>query len=183
MLVKPGRPIVSRTAPWLLAAATGLWVAAPFSVIAQDRPVERAGRFVMSPVDGGFARLDSETGAMSLCKSQPKDASSTGDWACTPMGDAAATAQAAQTRKLEMENKELRAEIKRMEDLLGLNGEKPKDQEKRAERPGGGFSLPSEQDVDKALSYMERMVKKFSDTMKRLEDHMKSDDGRKDIAL
>jgi hypothetical protein len=70
---------------------------------------------------------------------------------------------------LEGENRELRAEVKRMEDLLGLNGEKPKDDEKRAERPGGGLNLPSEQDVDKALSYMERMVKKFQDTMKRLE--------------
>jgi hypothetical protein len=153
---------------WLICA-TGTAIAGASAGLAQDRP----GRFVMSPVDGGFARLDTETGAMSLCKAQPQDAASPSGWACQPMGDTTADAQA-KTRKLEAENKDLRAEVKRMEDLLGLNGEKPKAEDKQAEQrpggPGGGLNLPSEQDVDRALSYLERMVKKFHDTMKRLED-------------
>ena len=141
---------------------------------------ERAGRFAMSPVDGGFARLDTETGAMSICKSQPAASSPLAEWTCTPM----AGSLTSQTQKLETENKELRAEIKRMEDLLGLNGAKPGTQEKQAERPGGGgLNLPSEQDVDKALSYMERMVKKFQDTMRRLEGKSGDETGRRGIAL
>ena len=141
---------------------------------------ERAGRYMMSPVEGGFARLDTETGAMSICRGPGKDASSP-QWSCQPMADTASEAQAL-AQRLEAENRELRAEIKRMEDQLGLNGEKPKGEDKQAEqRPGGGFNLPSEQEVDRALSYMERMVKKFHDTMKRLEGATKGQDGSKGI--
>jgi hypothetical protein len=149
---------------------TGLMlaVAGTTAVQAQERP----GRFVMSPVDGGFARLDTETGTVSICKAQPKDTATPGTWNCQPMGDAAAEAQA-RLKSLEGENKELRAEVKRMEDLLGLNGAKPKGEEQQTEqRPGGrsgGLNLPSEEEIDKALTYMERMVKKFHDAMKRLE--------------
>lgn len=133
-------------------------VAVASSAQAQERP----GRFSMSPVEGGFARLDTETGAMAICKPQSKEADA-GQWSCQPMGDATGD-----LRKLEAENRDLKAEIRRMEDLLGLNGDKSKDGQKHAEKPGG-LNLPSEQDVDKALSYMERMIKKFHDTMKRLE--------------
>ncbi len=83
-----------------------------------------------------------------------------------------AVGQPARLRKLEAENSELRAEVKRMEDLLGLNGEKTKEPERHAERPRQEFKLPSEQDVDKALSYFESMVKKFHDSMKRLEGRL-----------
>lgn len=163
---------------WLTAAIAGAMtlVAGASVLVAQERP----GRFSMSPVEGGFVRLDTETGAMSYCKAQPKEAAANGMWACQPMADTSTDA-----RKLETENKDLRAEVRRMEDLLGLNGEKPKGEEKQAEqRPGGSggpFNLPSEQEVDKALSYMERMVKKFHDTMKRLEGATAKSEGSKGI--
>lgn len=159
-------PIAGTVSLLLLVAGTSI-------AAAQDRP----GRFTMSPVEGGFARLDTETGAMSICKAQPKDVNAATPWLCQPMGDAAADVQA-QTRKLEAENKDLRAEIKRMEDLLGLNGDKPKSEERHAGHPPG-LNLPSEAEVDRALSYMERMIKKFQDSMRRLEKG--SEDGPKGI--
>lgn len=159
--------VTSRTLP--LALAVTLLAGLP-AANAQERP----GRYTMNPVDGGFARLDTETGAMSICKPQSKDASAD-KWSCQPMGDGTA-----ELRRLETENRELRAEIKRMEDNLGLNGDKSKGGEKQAERPGG-LNLPSEQEVDKALSYMERMIKKFHDTMKRLEGETKRPDPQKGI--
>jgi hypothetical protein len=170
-----------KTAPAILLAA-GLSVAAASAAYAQERP----GRYTMSPADGGFARLDTETGAMSICKSRPQDPAQPGNWSCQPMTDAAAEAQS-QSRKLEAENKALRDEVKRMEDLLGLNGDKPKSEEKQAEQrpggPSGGFNLPSEQDVDRALTYMERMMKKLHEAMKRLEGSIHGGDNRKGIAL
>ena len=152
----------------MATACLGLLASTP-SALAQDRP----GRYAMSPVEGGFARLDTETGQMSVCRSQ-KDAAGVPSWSCQPMADSGA--DDARSRRLEAENKELRAEIRRMEDQLGLNG--PKGDQKQAERPGGGLTLPSEAEVDKALSYMERMIKKFQETMKRLE---KDHDGQKGI--
>ena len=107
----------------VMLAASPLVASAPAA--AQDRP----GRYAMSPVEGGFARLDTETGQMSICRDQ-KDAGGVQSWACQPMADPGGGDDRA--RKLEAENKELRAEIRRMEDQLGLNG--PKDGQKQAER-------------------------------------------------
>lgn len=158
----------------MLGAATGMVVASTSLAVAQDRP----GRYTMSPVDGGFARLDTETGAMAICKPQ-KDAAGGQAWACQPMGDGAMNAEA-RNRKLESENSDLRAEVRRMEDLLGLNGDKSKAGPGTGGQRLGGLNLPSDAEVDQALSYMERMIKKFHDTMKRIEDATK-DGGQKGI--
>ena len=141
----------------LAAAVFGCLPAASF---AAD---EKAGRYTMAPADGGFARLDTETGAMSLCTRK------SGQWACEEMPDATKDLRKENDR-LAAENKELKADIRRMEEMLGLGGEKEKDGEKRAERPGGKLQLPSEEDVDKALGYIERMFKKFRDKMKQFEN-------------
>lgn len=123
---------------------------------------EKAGRYVMSPVEGGMVRLDTETGAMALCKQ------SRGAWDCQAMADSSKPLQQENDR-LVAENKELRDEVKRLEETLGLGDKKKDEPQRRAERPGGEFRLPSEQDVDKAIDYLERMWKKFRDKMKDYE--------------
>ena len=66
----------------LLAASAG-------DATAADDP--RPGRYTMTPADGGFVRLDTETGSMALCAKR-------GDqWSCDPMPDA----QASQKREVE----------------------------------------------------------------------------------
>ncbi len=152
----PVQGLVIGTATVLLFAAGGA------SLVAQEKPSPPTGRYTMSPVDGGFARLDTETGAMSICKSKGAD------WACEPMSDLSAALKG-QVAKLENDNQDLRTEIKRLEDLIGLGDKKDGTEGKRPERPGGGLTLPSEEDVDKALSYLERMVKKFQDKIKQFE--------------
>ena len=83
----------------MLAMALASASLASSTSFAQDKP----GRYVMNPVEGGFARLDTETGAMSICKPQAKDAASPAGWACAPMADQTA-AQQEQARKLEAQN-------------------------------------------------------------------------------
>ena len=138
--------------------------------VAQEKP----GRYVMSPIDGGFARLDTETGLMSVCKGKADN------FKCELAPDATAGAQK-DAEKTTAEAKELRAEIKRLEELLGL-GDKPEGGSKQAEeqrpgsRPGGpGFKLPSEAEVDQAFDYIEKMVKKFKSKLKQLEGEGKGD--------
>lgn len=124
---------------------------------------QRPGRYTMTPADGGFVRLDTETGAMALCAKRSEG------WVCEAMPDA----QDAQRRaidKLEAENRALKDEIRRMEEVLGLGDAKPGENGPRqAERPKGGLGLPSEQDVDKAFDYVQRMLKKFQERMRELE--------------
>jgi hypothetical protein len=150
-------------------ALTALVIAGA-GVKAQEKP----GRYVMSPIEGGFARLDTETGLMSVCKGKADN------FKCELAPDATASAQK-DAEKNTAEAKELRAEIKRLEELLGL-GDKPEGGSKQAEeqrpgsRPGGsGFKLPSEAEVDQAFDYIEKMVKKFKSKLKQLEGDTKGD--------
>jgi hypothetical protein len=137
------------------------------SATAQDKP----GRYVMSPIDGGFARLDTETGLMSVCKGKVDN------FKCELAPDSTVNAQKDAERNT-AEAKELRAEIKRLEELLGL-GDKPggskQAEEQRPGGPGSGFKLPSEAEVDQAFDYIEKLVRKFKGKLKQLEGESKGD--------
>lgn len=124
---------------------------------------ERPGRYTMSPAEGGFVRLDTETGAMALCAKKDNQ------WACDAMPDVQA-AQRRDVERLEADNKALKDEIRRMEEIMGLGDTKPGGAgPKQAERPLGGPGLPSEKDVDQAFDYLTRMLKKFQEKMRELE--------------
>ncbi|MCB1506963.1 MAG: hypothetical protein KDJ47_18500 [Hyphomicrobiaceae bacterium] len=143
---------------------------------------EPAGRFSMTPTDGGgFIRLDTQTGAMALCSGKE------GEWACKAMPDDQKSLND-RIAKLEEENRSLRDENKRLEDVLGLNPDaKPKDGAGAvpgAPQDGGppvppeqGLKLPSEKDVDKAFDYVEGILKKFRDRLKKLEEEDKRGGG------
>ncbi len=77
--------------------------------------------------------------------------------------------------RLKAENGELRGAVKRLEDMAGLPGTPGDGAGKRQ----SGVQLPTEEEVDKAMSYVERMLKKFRDKIKELE----SPDGKKGTPL
>lgn len=131
---------------------------------------QSAERFTMAPVDGGFVRLDKESGAMSMCTQGD------GGWSCTPMDDDTTVREELET--LKKENAELRAEVRRLEDTFVGGGRRPgAEGERLGEQsgppgglpPGGlpDFKLPSEEDVDQAVDYLESMIRKFRE---RFED-------------
>lgn len=125
-----------------------------------------AGRYSMSPTDGGFVRLDTKTGTMSLCTKAG------GDWSCADMPESA-DANRKRLEELETENKTLKDEIKRYEETFGLADGAPKS-------PDGApksFTMPDEKDVDKAFDYLEGMIKKFRERMKKLEEQQGGDEG------
>lgn len=122
---------------------------------------ERSGRYVMNPTENGFVRLDTETGAMSLC------ARKDGNWACEAMDDPARRLRQ-ENERLAAENSALKAEVSRLEQLAAKPGEKLLP-DPGGERPGGKLELPSDREVDQALDYVERMYRKFRDRLKRLE--------------
>lgn len=79
---------------------------------AAETPDVSNGRYTMSPVDGGFLRLDKQTGAVAMC------ARSSGDWACNPVQDHTAAAPSNELSKLEEENEALKDRIKALEESL-----------------------------------------------------------------
>lgn len=136
-----------------LALAMGL--ATPLA--AQDG---KPGRYTMSPTDGGFVRLDTLTGEMSLCRR-------TGDtWGCEPMDDSDAADRGSELAELRRENERLKAEIERLDDMLGLGddgGAKP------APNVAPGLRLPTEKQIEDTLDYFTNIMKKFQERLKDLE--------------
>jgi hypothetical protein len=114
----------------------------------------------MTPAEGGaFLRLDTQTGAVSVC--QRKD----GQWGCEAVPDDRRALQG-EISRLESENKELQSTVKRLEELLAL----PDPEGKQAHRGGPRFKLPTEEEVDRAMDYVERMMRKFRDRIRSFKD-------------
>jgi hypothetical protein len=116
------------------------------------------GRFSLTPTEGGFIRLDRDTGAMSFCSG--KDA----EWACKPMPDGQKELEG-RIDQLERENKMLR------EERSELNAAPSPD----SVAPPGDIPVPKEEDVDKLFDYVEGMMKKFKERLKRLEQESKKE--------
>jgi chromosome segregation ATPase len=134
--------------------------------LAADEP---AGRYTMSPTEGGMVRLDTQTGAMALCRRNDDK------WACADMDDSQRTLMS-EIDKLRAENKSLKDQVQHLEETLGLG----ENQMEAAPGPSAKLVLPSEQDVDKAFDYFERMLNKLHERMEKLE----KEHGRKpDTAL
>ena len=120
------------------------------------------GRYSMSPVEGGQLRLDKETGAVALCARKGET------WTCEPVEDKAKTIEE-KLKKLEDENKELKNHIANLEAMLDKDSKGGDLKGGDKGPPAGSMPIPSEEDVDKALDYVERMFKKFRDRLQKLE--------------
>lgn len=156
-----------------MIAAAGLALAATVGLPALAADPDKAdtpGRFTMHQADGGYLRLDTQTGQMSSCTR--KD----GRWQCDALADERGELQK-DIDKLGQENRDLKSAVKRLEDMIGL-GEAP-GADKRADKGNQPrIQLPTEKDVDEALNYAQRMLKKFKDKIKEL-----ADDGGKGTPL
>ena len=113
----------------------------------------------MTPVEGGFLRMDTLTGAVSLCQRTG------GKWACEAVADDRRTLET-EMERLGAENRQLNSTVKRLEEMLALPEADSGD--RRADK-GSKFQLPSEEDVDRALGYMQRLMRKFKEKMRELD--------------
>lgn len=166
-----------RAAGWALALAAAAVASATGPVSAQTTPpASQDSRFTLVPApdEKGFMRMDNMTGAVSLCSRIDNE------WACRALPDDQKSLQERLAR-LENENKSLKEENRRLEDVMGLNPEpKPGAGAPDANQPlapGGNFKLPSEKDVDQAFDYFEGMLKKFRERLRKLEEPEKKSEG------
>lgn len=141
---------------------------------------EEPGRYSMTPVEGGFARLDRETGAMSICTGKE------GDWTCKPVAEAQREMQA-RIEQLERENKTLKTEKQAPAepplsspegapmpgDAAPPQADAAPHADSEPPAPPGDLDMPTEKDVDKLFDYVEGMVKKFKERIDRLEKEAK----------
>jgi hypothetical protein len=127
---------------------------------------ETPARYTMSPAEGGgFVRLDGETGQMALC--QRRDT----EWSCREMSEPSG-GLSQEVERLRTENQKLKGEIRQMEDIM--LGDKQGEGGAKGDRRGGlEFKLPTEQDLDSAMSYAQRMLRKFREKMREIDQDQK----------
>ena len=140
---------------------------------------EEGERFKMSKAKDGFVRLDTQTGAMSLCTRSGEG------WSCLPMTEDQRSISD-EIARLHKENDELKDEIRRMEETFGLEahgsqgGKDDKDgKDGKESQPGDQadarpeIRLPDEEQVDQAIDYLERMIRKFRERFEKFGDRTK----------
>lgn len=142
-----------------------LCVAIAIPVLVLSRPGEAAsGRYQMTPIENGFMRLDTETGAVSICKNQ------SGKVACEAAEDSTSR-YTDEIKSLKKENGKLKAEVDRLEQHFGLGPDKkgkPNDLQPPVP-PDSNFKVPQKEDVDQMFNYIEGMLNKFRERLRRLE--------------
>jgi hypothetical protein len=130
-----------------LLVGSALWVA-PTTANEPERTADRppgSSRYAMNPVEGGFLRMDTDTGIVSLCARRQSG------WSCETVPDDYQAVRKDLDR-MARENSDLRRQV---EDLKrGGTGEVEARRERR-------LQLPSDEEVDQALSYLDRMLRKF----------------------
>ncbi|PRD41219.1 hypothetical protein C5748_22960 [Phyllobacterium phragmitis] len=104
---------------------------------------QEAGRYTMEKTDKGYVRLDTKTGDISLCSEQ------SGQMVCKLAAD--------DRRAYEDDLSSLDERVKKLEEQVAAYGRLP---------PVVRDTLPSEEEFEKTMSYMERFFRRFMDIVK-----------------
>jgi len=152
----------------LLVAAACLAGLAP--AIAAETPDTENGRYTLQPSGDGMIRLDTRTGTVSNCSN------SAAGWACYAVPDERAALDA-EIGRLQAENAKLKEQIAsrepspapapgKIEDAMPKSDKAPSaaDGQRKIEIP-----LPSDQDMDRVMSFLERAWRRLIDMANRVQ--------------
>lgn len=114
------------------------------TLLAGSAHAEGEGRYRMEKTEGGFVRLDTTTGEVSLCREQD------GQIVCRMAADE----RAAFEKEFDLLTK--RVEALEKGGATALSDAKP--------------ALPTDEEIDRTMSIMEKMMQRFMGIVKNLED-------------
>jgi hypothetical protein len=139
-------------------------------VAAQSAPDSENGRYAMTPIAEGLLRLDTRTGTVSTCNKNGAG------WACYAVPDERAALDA-EIGRLQAEVEKLKADLAAGPTVSGkidealpksdpLRKPEPKvtEENRRIEIP-----LPSDQDVDRVMSFLERAWRRLIEMANRVQ--------------
>ena len=140
----------------ILIVAMALW-AAPAQAQA-PAPDSENGRFTFNQVPDGFLRLDTRTGQVSLCSKR------SAGWACQAVPDER-TALEGEIARLQNENATLKKEMFARGVPLpgGVMAESP------SAKPQIELKLPSDADIDRVMTFMEKIWRRLIDMVQNLQ--------------
>src|SRR5262245_4569295 len=155
------RDFMIRPAPFIVAA---LGLAVPVVAWAQSPPPESDdARYSFNRIDDGYLRLDGRTGQVSICTRR------SAGWACQAVADER-TALEAEIARLQGENAALKKDL--MARNLPLPGTvRPEPPAAKPEEPR--LELPSDADLNKVMTFVEKVWRRLVDMIVTLQKDMK----------
>jgi hypothetical protein len=136
----------------------------------EPTPETEHGRFTFKQVSDGLLRLDSRTGEVALCSRRAVG------WACQALPEDR-TALESEIARLQGENAALKRELVARGLPLpdGIKGPPA------AAKPDQDLKLPSDADLDRAMSFLERAWRRLVEMVQKLQRDMDSEKGTKQL--
>jgi hypothetical protein len=122
----------------------------------EPAPDSEGGRYVFSKQADGFLRLDTQSGAVSLCSEQPVG------WACQTAPEDRAVLES-EIARLQIEN----ATLKKVLLAHGLSLPPGAAPEPPVAQNDSTLRLPSDADIDRALAFVGHVWQRFIDALAR----------------
>jgi hypothetical protein len=152
----------------VVIAAFAFGVAGAAPAAADSLPDTENGRYALQPSGDGVIRLDTRTGAVSQCNT------SEAGWACHELPDER-KAMDEEIGRLQAENERLKAQLASHEPATTGKIEEalPKSDKQASPKADGGrkieIPLPSDQDLDRAMSFLERAWRRLVELANRVQ--------------
>jgi hypothetical protein len=138
----------------LLAVLLG----APAAYAETARPDSESGRFTFHHVQDDLLRLDTRTGQISTCSKR------SGDWTCQAVPDERAALES-EIARLEGEN----ASLKKQMIARGVPLPEGMQPDSPGARPQIELKLPNEADIDRLMTFMERILRRLIGMMQNMQ--------------
>lgn len=165
------RPATLFTTSWFaVAPLAAVMVISGGLVAAQSAPDSDNGRYSMTPIPEGVLRLDTRTGTMSTCTKNGAG------WACYAVPDERAAFDA-EIGRLQAEVEKLKGQLAagptvsgKVDEALPKSDSLKKPEPKIAEGDRKiEIPLPSDQDVDRVMSFLEKAWRRLIDMANRVQ--------------
>lgn len=164
------RPAKSFTTSWCAAAIVAVTTVSGTLVAAQSAPDGDNGRYSMTPIPEGVLRLDTRTGTVSTCSRNGAG------WACYAVPDER-SALDAEIGRLQAEVETLKGQVAagppvsgKIDEALPKSDSLKKGEPKAAEGDRKlEIPLPSDQDLDRAMSFLEKAWRRLIDMANRVQ--------------
>jgi hypothetical protein len=135
------------------------------AVVADPAPDTENGRYTLSQTAGGLIRLDTRTGVVSTCRNDGNG------WACYAVPDER-KALDEEIGRLQAENDRLKAQLAARAPAASGDAAPQPDNKGTPNAEGGRkieIPLPSDADVDRAMSFLERAWRRLIDMANRMQ--------------
>ncbi|NRG19590.1 hypothetical protein HPQ64_18015 [Rhizobiales bacterium] len=155
--------------PRVIAFLLGILLAQ--TAFAQEETLDRE-RYSIEKTDEGYLRVDRESGHVSLCQK------ANGAWRCAPVPDAQLALEdeidklRSEIERLSARNSELEAKILAISRAAdeALSGISEDDVRPKTDAPSDSLTRNDEEQIDRALDFTEKAMRRFFGLMKDLRD-------------